>query len=73
MPGAWRLARFFPAVRYHTITYFMSLLVAMMVKTGIAIRRGPTGFKSVRWKLAKKASISVATWDVPAGCYGVQN
>jgi len=26
-----------------------------MVETGIAIDRGPTGFESARWKLAKKA------------------
>jgi len=55
------------------MTYFMSLLVAMMVKTGIAINRGPTGFKSAHWKLAKKPIICVVTWDIPAGCYGVQN
>ena len=52
----------------HTIYYlFISLLAAMTVETGIAVNRGSTVFESARWKLTKKAIISVATWDVPAG------
>jgi len=30
-------------------TCFISLLAAMMVETGIAVDRGPTGFESVHW------------------------
>ena len=52
---------------------FISLLAVVMVETAIAVNRGSTAFESVHWKLTKKAIISVATWDIPAGCCSVRN
>ena len=45
----------------------------MTVETGIAVNRGSTAFESAHWKLTKKVIISVATWDIPAGYWSVQN